>query len=77
MTITEWYAAYLLRFGMDTLFNVDLQEGEREFLHEMGKDIKVQNPDSIDSAWVILKEQHQRQLRRQREDRNSRHDQTV
>lgn len=60
MTIEEWYVAYLLRFGTTTIYSVELQDGEREFLTELSKSLA---PDigsaNIDFAWEKIKKQHQ------------------
>ena len=78
MTANEWYTAYLLRFGLQTITTIELQDGEREFLQDMGADIRSENPRNIDNAWLILKEQHNLELRRkEREDFNTRHDETL
>lgn len=39
MTVDEWFHAYLLRFGTDTIESPATQHGELEFLSDMGRDL--------------------------------------
>lgn len=59
MDADEWLCAYLLRFGTKTIDTADVQEGETEFLADMGRALR--GSGSTQSAWwVITKAWHRR-----------------
>ena len=58
MTNDEWLCAYLLRFGTETISSADVQEGEREFLMEMGRAIRANG--SPQNAWWVITDAYRR-----------------
>ena len=61
MTDDDWLCAYLLRFGTETLTSANTQEGEAEFLMEMGRALKADG-NTQSAWWVITKAYRRRQL---------------
>lgn len=62
MTLDEWFHAYLLKFGTETIDNPQIQEGEVEFLKEMGMELFPDLPSGfyvhlafqrIQEAWAL------------------------
>lgn len=59
MDADEWLCAYLLRFGTETIDTAEMQEGEAEFLIDMGR--ALQGKGSAQSAWwTIVQAWHRR-----------------
>lgn len=52
LTDEEWLAAYLLRFGTATINSANVQEGEAQFLQDMGHALKKEG--SMHNAWWVI-----------------------
>lgn len=61
MTEDDWLCAYLLRFGTETLHSTNTQEGEAEFLMDMGRTLKADG-NTQSAWWTITKAYRRRQL---------------
>lgn len=63
MTDEEWLANYLMRFGTATIANVEVQQGEVEWLHAMGEKIKAAGDPR--SAWYVIRTTYQNLIHKQ------------
>lgn len=60
MTDEEWLAAYLLRFGTETISNTNIQDGEPEFLFDMGRKLRSTGEKRV--AWAVIRDTYERRM---------------
>lgn len=63
MTDEEWLAIYLLQFGTATITNVDIQQGEAEWLDEFGK--KLKEAGDPRGAWFVIHSTYKTHIHKQ------------
>lgn len=63
MSDEEWLAAYLMRFGTATVANVEVQQGEPEWLNVMGEEIRAAGDRR--SAWYVIRTTYQKLIYKQ------------